>query len=88
MSEDNIDFGLPIARQICDLMYGKGINSVIIEGGRKTLQTFIDEDLWDEARVFTGIVEFKGGIKGPVFNGSLVSERFFMKDRLNIYRND
>jgi diaminohydroxyphosphoribosylaminopyrimidine deaminase/5-amino-6-(5-phosphoribosylamino)uracil reductase len=26
----------------------------IIEGGRQTLQTFIDVNLWDEARVFSG----------------------------------
>ena len=27
---------------------------MIIEGGKQTLQTFIDENLWDEARVFRG----------------------------------
>jgi diaminohydroxyphosphoribosylaminopyrimidine deaminase/5-amino-6-(5-phosphoribosylamino)uracil reductase len=27
------------------------IQSVIVEGGAKLLQSFIDEDMWDEARV-------------------------------------
>jgi diaminohydroxyphosphoribosylaminopyrimidine deaminase/5-amino-6-(5-phosphoribosylamino)uracil reductase len=34
-------------------MYRHQIQSVI-EGGRQTLQTFIDANLWDEARVFSG----------------------------------
>jgi diaminohydroxyphosphoribosylaminopyrimidine deaminase/5-amino-6-(5-phosphoribosylamino)uracil reductase len=88
LSEDTLDFERPLAKQICEFLHGEGINSVIIEGGRQTLQTFIDEDLWDEARVFTGAVEFKEGIKEPVINGSLVSESYIMKDRLNIYKND
>ena len=54
-----------IAQQICDVLYNRNINSIIIEGGAKTLQTFIDENLWDEARVFIGNVEFNEGIKAP-----------------------
>jgi len=88
LSEDNIDFKAPIAQQICDLLHREHINSVIIEGGRHTLQTFIDEGLWDEARVFTGTVEFKDGIKAPFLNGNLKSESYLKKDRLNIYRHD
>jgi diaminohydroxyphosphoribosylaminopyrimidine deaminase/5-amino-6-(5-phosphoribosylamino)uracil reductase len=33
-----------------DVLYDHQIQSVIIEGGRQTLQTFIDANLWDEAR--------------------------------------
>ncbi|MBP6587861.1 MAG: riboflavin biosynthesis protein RibD, partial [Flavobacterium sp.] len=42
------------------------IQSVIIEGGRQTLQTFIDENLWDEARLFIGTNSFDNGIKAPI----------------------
>ena len=38
-----------------------------MEGGRKTLQSFIDSDLWDEARVFTGGIKFKRGVPAPDF---------------------
>ena len=33
--------------------FKKEIQSIIVEGGRKTLQNFIDKGYWDEARVFT-----------------------------------
>lgn len=82
-----IDFEKPIAQQICNLLHGENINSVIIEGGLKTLQTFIDENLWDEARVFTSNVEFKDGVRAPLFTGKLISESRISKDALKIYLN-
>ena len=88
VSEDSINFKEPIAHQICDLLHKKNINSIIIEGGQQTLQTFIDANLWDEARVFTGNVVFKNGIKSPKLIGKLVSERHIFKDILKIYAND
>jgi len=47
-----LDFSKPIAKQVCELLYEMEIQSLIVEGGAKTLQTFIDEELWDEAMVF------------------------------------
>ena len=88
ISKNNIDFSKNVAQQICDLLFEKHINSVIIEGGAKTLQTFIDDNLWDEARVFTGQIEFKKGIKAPKFKGKLISEENIIKDTLKNYTND
>ena len=34
-------------------LYAHQIQSLIVEGGAKTLQSFLDEDLWDELRVET-----------------------------------
>jgi len=76
------------ALQICDILFKHNINSVIIEGGAKTLQTFINENLWDEARVFTGNVSFKNGVKAPNFSGTLISEEKISTDILKIYTND
>lgn len=42
-----------LVHQIVNALYQSEIQSVIIEGGAKMLQSFIDEDLWDEARVIT-----------------------------------
>lgn len=39
--------------------------SVIIEGGKKTLELFIRENLWDEARVLTGNSYFGKGLQAP-----------------------
>ncbi|EPR70645.1 Diaminohydroxyphosphoribosylaminopyrimidine deaminase [Winogradskyella psychrotolerans RS-3] len=77
-----------IAKQICDALFKFQINSIIIEGGAKTLQTFIDEELWDEARVFTGTVEFKDGTKAPEFKGKFISESKIKNDLLKIYAKD
>jgi diaminohydroxyphosphoribosylaminopyrimidine deaminase/5-amino-6-(5-phosphoribosylamino)uracil reductase len=84
--KDTIDFDRPIARQICDLLYSKTINSIIIEGVSKTIQTFIDENLWDEARVFIGKAQFKEGTRAPRLKGQLVSETKILDDALKIIR--
>ena len=87
ISNNDIDYKLPIAIQICELLYSKNINSIIIEGGTRTLQTFIDEDLWDEARIFTGSMEFKDGVAAPKLKGELISESRIDNDILKIYVN-
>lgn len=88
INKSTIDFKTPIASEICTAMYEKNINSVIIEGGAKTLQTFIDENLWDEARIFTGNTVFGKGVKAPPFKGKLISEEPIQGDILKIYQND
>ncbi|GAA4885641.1 bifunctional diaminohydroxyphosphoribosylaminopyrimidine deaminase/5-amino-6-(5-phosphoribosylamino)uracil reductase RibD [Flaviramulus aquimarinus] len=88
ISKNNIDFSKNSAKQISYLLFQQNINSIIIEGGTKTLQTFIDENLWDEARIFTGQIEFKKGIKAPKFSGKLIFKKNLITDSLKIYRND
>ncbi|MGB1232144.1 MAG: bifunctional diaminohydroxyphosphoribosylaminopyrimidine deaminase/5-amino-6-(5-phosphoribosylamino)uracil reductase RibD [Winogradskyella sp.] len=88
VTNNEIDFTTPIANQICNLLYKNNINSVIIEGGRKTLQTFIDENLWDKANVFVGSVEFNTGTKAPKLEGTLILESKIETDTLKIYTND
>lgn len=77
-----------IAKQICTILYNHDITSIIIEGGQHTLQTFIDENIWDEARVFTGTTSFNQGIKAPNFSAPLVSHELILNDILRIYKND
>ena len=87
LTSSDIDFNKPIAQQICDLLYTRNINSIIIEGGTKTIQSFIEEELWDEARIFIGKAEFKDGISGPKLKGNLISESTILEDTLRIYKN-
>lgn len=88
ISENEVDFKKPLAHEICNYLYAKDINSMIVEGGTQTLQTFINENLWDEARVFKGHVIFKSGTKAPLINGQLISEQHLLKDTLKIYVNN
>lgn len=85
---EEINFSENIAEQICKVLHKHQIQSVIIEGGTQTLQTFIDANLWDEARVFIGKNEFKNGIKGPVISGRLTSESNLKGDVLKILVHD
>ena len=85
---ETIDFSENIATQICDVLYKHQLQSVIIEGGSKTLQSFIDEKLWDEARVFKGVTTFLEGIKAPEFKGIVVGSIPIKEDTLTIYNND
>ena len=47
-------------------LYNRGIQSLIVEGGTKLLQSFIDAGLWDEARTETAPVRLGEGVKAPV----------------------
>lgn len=43
--------------------------SVLVEGGSVTLQYFIDNNLWDEARIFKTQVNLLHGVPAPVIQG-------------------
>lgn len=64
------------------------IQSVIIEGGRKTIQSFIDKNLWDEARIFKGENVFKNGTKAPIINHSARRKTQILTDELIYIVND
>ena len=50
---------------VADYLYQKNIQSIIVEGGRKTLTHFIENNFWDEARVFISKNNLSEGIKAP-----------------------
>ncbi|WP_034669603.1 bifunctional diaminohydroxyphosphoribosylaminopyrimidine deaminase/5-amino-6-(5-phosphoribosylamino)uracil reductase RibD [Chryseobacterium populi] len=54
---------------LMDTLYKEQIQSVIIEGGRFTLQQFIDAGLWDETIVIKNEnLKLENGTKAPEFN--------------------
>ena len=69
-------------------LHKRKIHSVIIEGGRETLQSFIDMNLWDEARVFTGKENLGEGISAPVLITKPTTEESISTDLLSWYKND
>jgi diaminohydroxyphosphoribosylaminopyrimidine deaminase/5-amino-6-(5-phosphoribosylamino)uracil reductase len=83
-----IDFEHNITSQLLDKLYELGLQSVIIEGGSKTLQSFIDEGLWDEARVFVGLNAIKKGVKSPRLTKEAFKSIDIEGDILNYYYND
>jgi diaminohydroxyphosphoribosylaminopyrimidine deaminase/5-amino-6-(5-phosphoribosylamino)uracil reductase len=85
---DIIDFEQNLANQILKALYKHKIQSVIIEGGLKTLQTFIEENLWDEARIFIGNNCFGNGIKAPIIALKNIEKQSIGNDILIISRNN
>lgn len=82
-----IDFSLNIVPQILEVLYQNQIQSVIIEGGRQTLQSFIDENLWDEARIFVGKTSFESGTKAPILSRKNSTKTNILSDELIQIRN-
>lgn len=85
---ESIDFSKNVAQQICEVLCTHKILSVIVEGGKQTLETFIKDNLWHEARVFKGKISFLEGIKAPNIKGELISETNIKEDTLKIIQNE
>ena len=86
-SFESIDFSQNIISQILNVLHQNQIQSVIIEGGLQTLQSFINEDIWDEARIFIGKTSFGKGTKAPVFLKKNATKNFIQEDELIQVRN-
>ncbi len=80
-----INFDHELVQNICKVLHKHNVTSVLIEGGTKTLQTFIDSNLWDEARVFIGNSKFKKGLAAPTLNRPLFSKTRIQEDKLQIF---
>lgn len=78
-----------IPGQITRALYAMNLQSVIVEGGAKLLQSFIDDGLWDEARVICNEQLTIGeGINAPVLNDHVLFNRFpAEQDMISYFRN-
>lgn len=82
---ENFDWYLP--QNILYQLHLMDVQSVIIEGGIKTLNLFIDAGLWDEARVFRGQVYWEDGFQAPRLHAIPQSQETIGKDLLTVYLN-
>jgi diaminohydroxyphosphoribosylaminopyrimidine deaminase/5-amino-6-(5-phosphoribosylamino)uracil reductase len=71
---------------IAEFLYQSEIQSLIVEGGASLLRSFIEKDLWDEARVFTGDSSFGKGVKAPVLQQDPLIEQQIPSGVLKMYR--
>ncbi len=60
-----VPFDENLPQHVLDELYRRNVTSVLIEGGTRLLQSFIDAGLWDEARIFAGNVRFGNGVEAP-----------------------
>jgi diaminohydroxyphosphoribosylaminopyrimidine deaminase/5-amino-6-(5-phosphoribosylamino)uracil reductase len=81
------DFDRFVPQYILFQLYLQDVQSLIIEGGAQTINSFIEAGLWDEARIFTGQKLLPQGIKAPVCFGKRMSDTLIGQDRLQIIYN-
>jgi diaminohydroxyphosphoribosylaminopyrimidine deaminase/5-amino-6-(5-phosphoribosylamino)uracil reductase len=55
----------PLTQALLDALYEESVVSVIVEGGSKLLSSFIEAELWDEARIFVSPTIFTEGVAAP-----------------------
>lgn len=63
------------------------ITSLIVEGGAKIIDSFIQQNLWDEARIFTAPHSIQNGIKAPYLNSEPEKTIEIEKDLLEVFHN-
>lgn len=89
--EDNLEYvQLHPMSFISDLLSDlnqRNIQSIIIEGGGQLLTSLIQNDWWDEARVFTSPGKFGKGISAPKLMGIVEHQENIREDLLTTYRN-
>lgn len=84
----NTIFDTLLPKKTLDILYEENIQSVIIEGGSQTLQSFIDANLWDEARVFVSENTFNQGVIAPKLpKNRILTSLLVEKDQLKLFRN-
>ncbi|MFM7661105.1 MAG: bifunctional diaminohydroxyphosphoribosylaminopyrimidine deaminase/5-amino-6-(5-phosphoribosylamino)uracil reductase RibD [Bacteroidota bacterium] len=66
-------------------LHQRGIQSIFVEGGSRTLQYFIVDNVWDEARIIVGKQQFNNGIKAPVINKIPAFSQQFGDDLLHYF---
>lgn len=81
---ENFDY---LPQLIAYQLYLMDVQSLIIEGGKETLDTFIKAGLWDEARVFESQNHWDDGILAPTLKKSCVKSQNIGTDTLKIYQN-
>jgi len=77
-----------LVHQLVMALYQLKIQSVLVEGGARLLQSFIDEGYWDEARVITNNeLELPGGLPAPVLgNIKPISHESLFSDTIRYYK--
>lgn len=84
----NVEFvKLPVidTENILKALYQKHIVSVFVEGGSRTIQHFLVDNVWDEARVIVGNSNFKDGVRAPRISGTPTHAYDFSSDKIYQY---
>lgn len=84
----HLDFDNKPIEQMLAILYQKDVQSIMVEGGQKMLQSFIDFNLWDEARVLIGDKTFGNGLNAPKLHQKHKNNCRYSKDTIIHYSNN
>ena len=86
LNNENLNFKNSI-NEILSFLHNENIQSVIIEGGAKTISFFLNLKVWDEALIFKTNKEIKVGIKAPVIKIEKLNKTIIQQDTLLRFLN-
>ena len=82
-----IDFDKKMISSLLSKLYTEKTSTLIVEGGAKLLHSFIELDLWDEARVFIADRFLGSGVKAPTLSQSEAEIFKIGNDRLVVFKH-
>jgi diaminohydroxyphosphoribosylaminopyrimidine deaminase/5-amino-6-(5-phosphoribosylamino)uracil reductase len=79
-----------VLKQILSVLYNMQIQSVLVEGGTKLLESFIDGGLWDEARVINNSnLVIDEGLNAPVLRSNhLITTQKLKNDIIEFHEHE
>lgn len=69
-----LDFSQSILPQIVEALHARKIQSLLVEGGAMLHQSFIEDNLWDEAFVEVAPIALGSGVKSPSLPDEMLVE--------------
>ena len=82
-----IEFDEHCLSTILQKIYERNINSVLVEGGAKLLNCFIENDLWDEANVEVSPFRISEGVAAPTLGSLPSSTKVFNEHNWYFFQN-
>lgn len=84
-----LDFGINIVPQILSKLYMYNIQSVIVEGGRQLLNSFVEYGCWDECHVEISNQIIKNGVPAPTLTDyDIVCKQTLGANSCFVYKNN
>jgi diaminohydroxyphosphoribosylaminopyrimidine deaminase/5-amino-6-(5-phosphoribosylamino)uracil reductase len=71
------DYSRDILPQLLHTLYERKLQSLLVEGGARLLQSFIDAHLWDEAMIEQSPMRLQSGVAAPVIKGDETARTIF-----------
>lgn len=88
-SAPTVVFSTTVLPEMLTDLYKRHVQSILVEGGARLLQSFLDLGIWDEIRVIRSrSVHLPGGTGAPVLPEVVLEGAFDLEDdQVSVYRN-